>query len=286
MLDEQDRETGLVLGFVIAIAIALVLAITLFAAVGVPAMKAKGKPAASATASQVSAVYANGQLTLSGSVADEATKNRLAQAAKLVFGDKVVDQLTVGASGLKLEVKGRVIDLLARLKQLASFKMALLGGSASVEGVAASDAGKSALEQFLAGFFGDATKVATNITVSGAAIAVRYNPAALFQEQIEFATNSAEIPEAAKPRLMLAAALLKEDARKVRVVGYTDNTGDAAINNPLSAERAASVVKYLEAQGVPAGQLAAEGKGDADPIADNATPEGRAHNRRVEFVPH
>ena len=40
-----------------------------------------------------------------------------------------------------------------------------------------------------------------------------------------------------------------------------------------------------EAQGVPAGQLAAEGKGDAEPIADNATSEGRAQNRRVEFVP-
>jgi OOP family OmpA-OmpF porin len=286
MLDEQDRETGLVLAFVIAIAVALVLAITLFAAVGVPAMKGKGKPGAAAMASQVSATYANGQLTLSGTVADEATKSRLSQAAKLVFGDKVIDQITVGANGLKLDLKGRLIDLLARLKQLASFKMALLGGSASIEGVASSDAGKSTLEQFLAGFFGDATKVATNISVSGTALAVRYNPAALFQEHIEFATNSAEIPDTAKPRLMLAAALLKEDGRKIRVVGYTDNTGDAAINNPLSAERAGSVVKFLEAQGVPAGQLAAEGKGDADPIADNATPEGRAHNRRVEFIPN
>jgi len=285
MLDEQDRETGLVLAFVIAIAIALVLAITLFAAIGVPAMKAKGKPAAAAAASQLSAVYANGQLTLSGEVADEATKNRVAQAAKLVFGDKIVDQLKVGATGLKLDVKGRVIDLFARLKQLAAFKLSLLGGSAAVEGVAASDAAKSSIEQFLATFFSDATKVAANISVSGTALAVRYNPAALFQEHIEFATNSAEIPEAAKPRLALAAALLTDDGRKIRVVGYTDNTGDAAINNPLSAQRAASVVKFLESQGVPAGQLAAEGKGDADPIADNATPEGRAHNRRVEFVP-
>lgn len=285
MLDEQDRETGLVLAFVIAIAIALVLAITLFAAVGVPAMKAKGKPAASATVSQLSATYAAGQLTLTGEVADEATKNRLSQAAKLVFGDKVVDQVKVGANGLKLEARGRMIDFLSRLKQLVSFKISLLGGTASVEGVAPSDAAKSAVEQFLAGFFSDTTKVAANISVSGTTLAVRYNPAALFQEHIEFATNSAEIPESAKARLALAAALLKDDGRKIRVVGYTDNTGDAAINNPLSAERAASVVKFLEAQGVPVGQLAAEGKGDAEPIADNATSEGRAQNRRVEFVP-
>jgi OmpA-OmpF porin, OOP family len=286
MLDEQDRETGLVLAFVIAIAIAFVLAITLFAAVGVPAMKAKGKPAASAAASQLSATYAAGQLTLTGEVADEATKNRLSQAAKLVFGDKVVDQVKVGANGLKLETRGRIIDFLSRLKQLVSFKISLLGGTASVEGVAPSDAAKSAVEQFLAGFFSDTTKLAANISVSGTALAVRYNPAALFQEHIEFATNSAEIPESAKPRLALAAALLKDDGRKIRVIGYTDNTGNASINNPLSAERAGSVVKFLEAQGVPAGQLAAEGKGDADPIADNATPEGRAHNRRVEFIPN
>lgn len=283
MLDEQDRETGLVLAFVIAIAIALVLAITLFAAIGVPAMK--GKPAASAAASLVTASYSAGQLTLSGDVADEATKNRLAQTAKLVFGDKVVDQLKVTANGLKLDVKGRIVDLLARLKQLTSFRLTVSGTSAMLEGVAASDAAKAALEKFLEGFFGETTKFTASISVSGTAPAVRYNPAALFQEHIEFATGSAEIPDSAKPRLMLAAALLKEDGRKVQVVGYTDNTGDAAVNNPLSRARAASVVKYLETQGVPAGQLAPEGRGDADPIADNATAEGRAQNRRVEFVP-
>ena len=69
----------------------------------------------------------------------------------------------------------------------------------------------------------------------------------------------------------------------VRVVGHTDSTGNDAINNPLSKERADSVKDYLVARGVPAQRIETEGKGSYQPVADNSTAEGRARNRRVEI---
>lgn len=66
------------------------------------------------------------------------------------------------------------------------------------------------------------------------------------------------------------------------VTGHTDNVGGDALNQSLSERRANSVVKYLSGQGVVG--LVAQGKGESAPVADNATAEGRAKNRRMEIV--
>ena len=67
----------------------------------------------------------------------------------------------------------------------------------------------------------------------------------------------------------------------LKIGGYTDNQGDPAANLALSKARAASVVSELVALGVAPGRLMAEGYGQANPIADNATEQGRAQNRRI-----
>lgn len=70
----------------------------------------------------------------------------------------------------------------------------------------------------------------------------------------------------------------------VLVIGYTDDTGTAAANLVLSRQRAQAVAQALLAQGVRAARIQVEGRGEADPIASNATPEGRARNRRVVVI--
>ena len=67
------------------------------------------------------------------------------------------------------------------------------------------------------------------------------------------------------------------------VNGYTDNSGTAERNRALSLERAQAIVGELEKRGIARGRLRAHGFGRDRPIADNATPEGRARNRRVEL---
>jgi outer membrane protein OmpA-like peptidoglycan-associated protein len=71
---------------------------------------------------------------------------------------------------------------------------------------------------------------------------------------------------------------------KLRVEGHTDNQGSAAANQSLSEKRAQAVVAWLSAHDVPAGRLTAKGLGQAQPVADNSTEDGRAKNRRVELV--
>lgn len=65
-------------------------------------------------------------------------------------------------------------------------------------------------------------------------------------------------------------------------VGHTDITGNAALNQKLSIARAEGVKKFLTGKGVESNRVYTEGKGSAQPVADNKTAEGRAKNRRVE----
>ena len=93
--------------------------------------------------------------------------------------------------------------------------------------------------------------------------------------------------------LPISFAILDEVARtlrqhpelsRVRVEGHTDNVGTPAYNLSLSQRRAQSVASYLIAQGVDGSRLSTRGAGPDQPIASNATPDGRAQNRRVEVT--
>ncbi len=82
----------------------------------------------------------------------------------------------------------------------------------------------------------------------------------------------------------VAAALGAHPGVRVELQGYTDSVGSGPYNLRLSQARADAVRDYLVAHGVPADQLATRGYGKAQPIADNRTAEGRAHNRRVVMM--
>lgn len=102
---------------------------------------------------------------------------------------------------------------------------------------------------------------------------------------ILFDTGKATIKPESKALLDEVVALLKKDgALKLNVVGHTDNVGDKKANLELSKQRAASVMRALVAGGVDAKRLKSDGKGDAEPVSDNRTEDGRAKNRRVELV--
>lgn len=100
-----------------------------------------------------------------------------------------------------------------------------------------------------------------------------------------FANNSAELKPSMETKLdKLVGYLNQYPQAKVEVVGHTDSNGSEAYNQKLSEKRAQAVAKALEAQGVDAARITAKGQGESNPIASNATAEGREKNRRVELV--
>jgi len=99
---------------------------------------------------------------------------------------------------------------------------------------------------------------------------------------VNFETNSAKLrPESAAILDGVATRIERCHCSHVDIHGYTDSVGTAEYNQKLSERRANAVKDYLEAHGVAAGILAAQGFGEENPIASNSTKEGRAANRRV-----
>jgi outer membrane protein OmpA-like peptidoglycan-associated protein len=82
----------------------------------------------------------------------------------------------------------------------------------------------------------------------------------------------------------VANALLAVRARNLIVEGHTDSQGSESYNQGLSQRRADAVRDYLVQKGYPADRIQSRGKGEGSPIADNASAEGRANNRRVEII--
>ena len=103
---------------------------------------------------------------------------------------------------------------------------------------------------------------------------------------ILFATAKAIVQPESKPVLReIADALKAHPELKILIEGHTDNVGDPASNLTLSQARAEAVKAALVSQlGADAARIATQGFGDTKPVGENATPEGRAQNRRVEIV--
>jgi outer membrane protein OmpA-like peptidoglycan-associated protein len=103
-------------------------------------------------------------------------------------------------------------------------------------------------------------------------------------DRLLFDTNSATLQPSSYEQLNNVAAILKAYPNaKIRLGGYTDNTGDADTNRKLSQERANSVMAELTKRGIDPSRLSATGYGEENPVADNSTEEGRQKNRRISI---
>ena len=124
--------------------------------------------------------------------------------------------------------------------------------------------------------------------MAGTGVEVNRNPdgsvGLIMPGNITFDTNKSTIKPNFYTTLNKVAQTLTEDNKSaILVTGYTDSTGNDSINIPLSQARAQAVANYLAGQGVPRNRINAQGLGASNPIASNATAEGREQNRRVEI---
>lgn len=139
------------------------------------------------------------------------------------------------------------------------------------------------------------SKVATVVGVGNVVNEYRIDPAApltsatplYVDDTVLFDYGSAEIRSEFVPLLELGVTLLQGFPKSsMTVIGHTDAAGSAEFNLRLSQRRAQAVVDYLRGRGIAAERVEGEARGEADPVADNATERGSAANRRAEFVVH
>ncbi len=104
--------------------------------------------------------------------------------------------------------------------------------------------------------------------------------------EVLFETDKSQLLPTARQKLDVVADSLRAQphAGRIVVTGHADAHGSDTYNQELSERRAESVKDFLVQQGVASNEIQAVGRGESQPIADNASPEGRANNRRVEII--
>ena len=132
----------------------------------------------------------------------------------------------------------------------------------------------------------NATDIESKLSEAAAAVEKSIAETGKFvTNNILFDTGKATIKPESDAELDKIAEYMKANPTvRFEVQGHTDNQGSDKVNDPLSQQRAEAVVKALEGEGVDPFNLRPVGKGSHEPVADNKTEEGRAKNRRVEFI--
>lgn len=242
----------------------------------------------------------SGAVVLNGYAPSEEIRGTILRNAVEVFGnDNVADDRLVLASGAP---DGRWTDVITlymgKLAQLDSGRLLIEGFEGSLQGKSAS----RDVQQELYGLMENGTPDGYNFVGN---VAVPLVPVQVFGQsgsqticqgllddlrngrKINFASGEAVIRGDQNFDLLaeLGSAANQCPNFRIAINGYTSSEGEAEMNQKLSEDRANAVLFYLNEQGgIELARLAARGLGSDNPIADNATPEGREQNRRIEFI--
>ncbi|SIQ47178.1 OmpA-OmpF porin, OOP family [Janthinobacterium sp. TND4EL3] len=227
-----------------------------------------------------------GQILVTGTLADEAAKAAvLARLRELYGAERVVDQIAIGKVAVPANWNAYVQKLIApNLKLISRGQISIAGNNVSVRGEVANEAQRQQIASDIATSLNPTYVVNNGLRVKAAEAEQGLLDAALDKRIIEFDSGKASITAAGLAILdEMAAAMQKLKGRKVEVIGHTDNTGLRASNVALSEARADAVRAYLATQGIKPDMVLASGQGPDRPVASNATADGRARNRRIEF---
>lgn len=225
-----------------------------------------------------------GQVVISGTVADEASKAAVIGRLHEVYGPQmIVDQIAIGAVVVPPNWNQHVQNLITpNLKLIKNGQVKIDGNAVRVQGEVANEVQRQEIASSIATSLNPTYTVTNGLRVAAAEQSILDD--ALANRTISFEPNRATLTPAGRAILdEISEALTKVRGRKVEVVGHTDNSGLASRNISLSRERAEVVKAYLADRGFDPADINASGRGPDQPIASNDTAEGRAKNRRIEF---
>ncbi len=230
------------------------------------------------------------QVELTGMVRDAAMRASIVGAARRAFAQRrVIDQLEEVSSTPELWTP-MLRDLLEQLAGFSSGKLDIRGTHLSLVGSVTSQGRKESAAEVLARVAGDAFTQRLDVAILTPANNVIDNCQASINTRLEsssirFDTGSTSISVDSYPLLEeLADIIASCEGMVVEIQGHTDSDGDEQGNLRLSERRARAVQDHLIDEGITVARLRARGYGELQPRADNATRDGRARNRRIEFV--
>jgi OOP family OmpA-OmpF porin len=233
-----------------------------------------------------------GRVVLTGFAPSDAARNDLAAAAKAAFfGESLENDLATRGNAPASLVEA-LKALFPSLARLASGSLDAEDTVFTVEGLAIYDKAADQIKAELG------SALARGFKLGRVSIGVRPPPPTLAVDQcqpafdglltngrIRFETASAELN---KESLALLDHLIEVVQRcreaTIEVAGHTDSQGSPESNLDLSKRRAEAVTSYISQAGVDTSRITSAGYGETKPVASNDTPEGRAQNRRIEFV--
>ena len=253
----------------------------------------------------LSIVRNGNDISLSGDLPDDTAKASLLDALRGAFGPDInlTDNLNINAGVSAPDFSG-LGSLFNAAVDVPDFNFDLNGDTLTLTGTAPSGDVKAAIDAAARSAWPN-LKITNNIQVQAApaptapatpAPAPEAGPGdpwatlqaditGLLATPITFDTDGFSLAPGSEQQLTQVADKLKAYPNaSVSVVGNTDDTGDDAINLPLSDLRAKSVADYLISQGVASDHITSRGVGSVEPIASNDTPDGRAQNRRVDII--
>jgi OOP family OmpA-OmpF porin len=230
-------------------------------------------------------------LTLTGYVPDNDVHATIATAAsRKFFGEKVVDNLKASI-GAPASFNGAVIAALGALSRLSTGTLVVSDREVKLSGDALHEGAAADIRAGLGKDFPKSWQYKPEITVKPAAgpvdgtVCQQLFSELLTKGKIRFEPKRANIdPDSAALLDRLIETALRCPTANIEVAGHTDADGEDAFNQALSEKRAQAVIDYLVKAGLPADRFTAVGYGSTQPVAGNDTDEGKAQNRRIEFL--
>ncbi|PLC01420.1 cell envelope biogenesis protein OmpA [Variovorax sp. RO1] len=258
----------------------------------VPAVQAQQpqqQPAAGATAARVettaAAVGKGEPVVAGGQVPDEATRAAVIEALRRIYGPSgVIDKIEVVSTvSMPANWAANVQRLITpSLKDIHRGQFQIEGTQMALSGEVGNEALRQKIVSDMANALNPTYTIKNSLRVPvSEQIAVDQ---VLGNRTIEFELGSATLTSKGRAILDEMAPILQKLTNKsVAVVGHTDNAGNRTSNLALSQSRAESVKGYLVGKGIDPMTLTTSGVGPDQPVASNATDEGRSRNRRIEF---
>ncbi len=231
--------------------------------------------------------WTENNLEIKGYVSNQDDYNHFLESAFQLYGKENVSgdiQLGAGAPNNWADLLQSTLLSLSTMEQGI---VDITNHAIHVSGKATTTATKQNIQQDLAAYTQFNYQSSMNIIAADAADLVcqqRFTKL-LKSRNIQFQTGETTIASTSFPllkKLSNTAALCSKS--KITIVGHTDNEGSNASNIKLSEKRAQAVVAWLFQQGIEMQRLSAVGHGAKNPVADNDTEQGRARNRRIEFI--